>query len=380
MAMLKNIGLVLLSLVAVGLFSEFILFRFLFLPAEIPLLRETDGTQVLKYAPNQNGRWRIHNGVDAPYRINSDGWNSALDSYPLEHPGPENTRVAIIGDSFVEALQVPFDKSLAETLAQKNNTLEVLRFGISGAPLSQYVFMYETEVIHYAPDIVVFVVISNDFFESLEDYGQASAFSHGFRKWRIKPDGTFFDVGPSPYSRGWISLIKRSNLYGYFVTRKQVDLNFLKRHIFGNTQAPLPGRSPSAQSDNQISLASAESEPPNFVQYRLISNVFAREIQRITNSSSHPPHVLVLLNGAMGRDSQACKNPTPTARLKKMSESLRGALSNTESKFFDLDPVFQRAECEKSLQLMVPMDGHWSTEGHLVVADYLYEILPPKAL
>jgi hypothetical protein len=67
---------------------------------------------------------------------------------------PDRTRVAVIGDSYVEAFQVPHYASLAEQLEALlgEDRTEVYRFGISGAPLSQYLYMFETEVAAYNPE------------------------------------------------------------------------------------------------------------------------------------------------------------------------------------------------------------------------------------
>ena len=72
-------------------------------------------------------------------------------------------RVAIIGDSFVEALQVPYDKSVAEQLEKKlGHEFEVYRFGIGGAPMSQYLHMMRQEVLSYKPDVVIVILVEND--------------------------------------------------------------------------------------------------------------------------------------------------------------------------------------------------------------------------
>ena len=109
----KNIVLVAVSLVVLMLLLEFVIFRFIFLPAEIPRLNQSSSGQTLTYAPNQKGVWRIENQVEATYSINRDGWNSAHTSYQKERTDGLQ-RIAIIGDSYIEALQVDYDSSVAE--------------------------------------------------------------------------------------------------------------------------------------------------------------------------------------------------------------------------------------------------------------------------
>ena len=113
----KNIGLVILSLAFLMLLLEFVIFRFILLPAEIPRLNQSSAGETLTYAPNQTGVWRIENQVAAPYSINSDGWNSAHPSYQKDRTD-NIQRIAIIGDSYIEALQLDYDSSVAEKLEQ----------------------------------------------------------------------------------------------------------------------------------------------------------------------------------------------------------------------------------------------------------------------
>ena len=68
----------------------------------------------LIYSPNQQGVYRKGKQIKAKYNINNFGWNS-LRNYSAEKPeGIE--RIAVIGDSFVEAFQVDFDKSFPPLL------------------------------------------------------------------------------------------------------------------------------------------------------------------------------------------------------------------------------------------------------------------------
>lgn len=92
--------------------------------------------------------------IAAPYAINAQCWNSGVGDYALKSK-PGVARIAIVGDSYVEALQVPHDHSMGEHLAAllgKDGPVEVYRFGISGAPLSQYMYVIDREVVRYRPD------------------------------------------------------------------------------------------------------------------------------------------------------------------------------------------------------------------------------------
>jgi lysophospholipase L1-like esterase len=77
-------------------------------------------------------------------------------------------RVALLGDSFVEALQVPFDKTAAQLLERALNEsatapgarprYEVLNFGISNYGVGQYLLVWEAYVRAFDPDYVFIFV------------------------------------------------------------------------------------------------------------------------------------------------------------------------------------------------------------------------------
>jgi len=77
---------------------------------------------------------------------------------------PANTvRVALLGDSFVDGLQVPIDSTWArvaesrlnEARAFGDSTVEVMNFGVSGYGTAQELQTLRFEVRRFAPDIVV---------------------------------------------------------------------------------------------------------------------------------------------------------------------------------------------------------------------------------
>ena len=107
---LKNIALVFVTLVVMAVLFEFVILRFVLRAADLPRL-QADGSAVLKYQPNQTGTYRLQSEIVARYRINQQGWNSGHLEYDIER-SPVLKRICIVGDSYVEALQVDFDKVL----------------------------------------------------------------------------------------------------------------------------------------------------------------------------------------------------------------------------------------------------------------------------
>jgi hypothetical protein len=106
----------------------------------------------------QRGRWHINNY----------GWLSTIDYRPKS----ERTKplIAVVGDSYVEALQVDDDKSFVALLRQAlADSFDVYGFGFSGAPLSGYLHLVRYVDRVFDPDIIVVNLVQNDFDESVRE-------------------------------------------------------------------------------------------------------------------------------------------------------------------------------------------------------------------
>jgi hypothetical protein len=95
-----------------------------------------------------------------PIVTNASGFRD-LDRNPVASPGVR--RVALLGDSFIEAVQVPFDRTAAQVLERTLNEAaapphprwEALNFGISNFGVGQYLLTWERYAKTYHPDVVV---------------------------------------------------------------------------------------------------------------------------------------------------------------------------------------------------------------------------------
>jgi len=110
--------------------------------------------------------------IKAKWRINNHGWSNEID-YDYVPKDSNIIRVAVIGDSYVEALNLDYDKSfIALANHQLKGKYEFYSFGIGGSPLSQYLHFcrYVDELYH--KDAFVFVIANNDIDESLAQFGE----------------------------------------------------------------------------------------------------------------------------------------------------------------------------------------------------------------
>jgi hypothetical protein len=138
-------------------------------------LRAAGYTYPLFYTPDATRGWALRPGVEGWYRkegaayvrINSEGLRDREHSKRK----PEGTvRVAVLGDSYAEALQVAQEKafwSLMEARLQGcaafgGRPVEVINFGVSGYGTAQELFTLRERVWDYSPDIVLLAITTNN--------------------------------------------------------------------------------------------------------------------------------------------------------------------------------------------------------------------------
>lgn len=107
------------------------------------------------------------------FSINSDGWRDQERTLSK----PKGTfRVAIVGDSYIEALQVQQSDMLSEQLEKLLNKkvdkhqYEVMSFGMSGFDAAQSYLTIKHKVMKYSPDLVIYAFLSgNDLRDSVRE-------------------------------------------------------------------------------------------------------------------------------------------------------------------------------------------------------------------
>ncbi len=114
----------------------------------------------------------FRNEGESYIQINSDGFRDR------EHTKvkPENTlRIAVLGDSFAEALQLPMEqrfaavieRELSDCKALAGGKVEVINFGVSGYGTAQELITLQEKVWDYSPDIVLLAFFTgNDIFDN----------------------------------------------------------------------------------------------------------------------------------------------------------------------------------------------------------------------
>jgi len=119
--------------------------------------------------------WKLRPGAEgwfgqeggAHVRINSDGFRDR--EHTVSKPAG-HLRVALLGDSYVEALMVPLEASLGPLLektlsacaGRHSKRVEVIQFGVTGYGTAQQLLMLRSSVWKYEPDIVILLFFAGN--------------------------------------------------------------------------------------------------------------------------------------------------------------------------------------------------------------------------
>ena len=140
--------------------------------------------------PNAEG-WNV-SGSGKYIRINSDGMRDKERSVPKP---PHSFRIAVLGDSATEAIQVALEdtfpsrleRQLAHCPSMQGRTVEVLNFGVAGYGTAQELLMLRGKVRKYQPDLVLLeFYFGNDLSDNLRELDYTKP---GGRPYFVEKDG-----------------------------------------------------------------------------------------------------------------------------------------------------------------------------------------------
>lgn len=139
--------------------------------------------------PGAEGWWRQEG--EAYVKINSDGLR---DRERLKAKPANTFRVAVLGDSMMEALQVPLEQTASAIMEQRlqqcgilaDRKVEVINFGVSSYGTAQELLTLRHKVWDYSPDLVLLTfTTSND----IKDNTPALAQDPDLRAYFVYKDG-----------------------------------------------------------------------------------------------------------------------------------------------------------------------------------------------
>ncbi|MCA3263103.1 MAG: hypothetical protein ING44_14260 [Telmatospirillum sp.] len=323
-----------------------------FLPVRSDMLPEpVDAAQpIFRFAPDRDYVYSLGGDFSNANRgrVNKAGFVNDLE-YAENDP---RRLLAVVGDSFVEALMVPYAETIQGRLQARYPDGRVYSFGASGAPLSQYLIWAEFAARKYKADGLVVVVVGNDFAESLTSFG----IKPGMAQYRADANGTLAldraDYAPKLAKRAWAA---RSALIRYLLLNLQVmdRLTALRRlgepqEFAGFTPVRLP------ESVVRDSLAAIDA--------------FLADLPVRTGLA--PDRIMFVVDGF--RDPQAARAQADTYFAMMRSSFMARAVAAGYSAI-DMDVPFFEAYAQRPQRFDLDSDGHWSGAGHEIAAKSLIE-------
>jgi lysophospholipase L1-like esterase len=131
-----------------------------------PVFYTPDAVRGFALRPGVSGWYRKEG--EAYIRINSEGLR---DREHAKQKPPGTLRIALLGDSFAEALQVPLEDAFWVVLEERlqgcrafneGKRVEVINFGVSGYGTAQELLTLRERAWDYAPDIVLLAMTTNN--------------------------------------------------------------------------------------------------------------------------------------------------------------------------------------------------------------------------
>jgi hypothetical protein len=156
---MKELALVGAALVASLLLAELVL---RLIGVSYPVFIRTDPIRGTAHIEGAKGWYRSEG--ESWVEINRDGLRGP--EVAVEKPAG-TFRIALLGDSYIEAVQVPFDQTVGEVLerrlaALRGSRVEVLNFGVGGYGTTQELLTLQQKVWKYAPDLILLAVTTGN--------------------------------------------------------------------------------------------------------------------------------------------------------------------------------------------------------------------------
>ena len=329
-------------------------------------------------APDSRMRWVRPGEFDNIVQTNSLGFHDSSHSWPKR--GKNDFRIIVLGDSYIEGLQVPlqntFARRLEDNLAEYygDETIEVISLGLSGRGPSQHYRILETFGKRLEPNLIVLAVtVSNDFRDSSPVLNPAP-----YKPiYEISEDGKVeLTRFTTPEKLSIQSILQRSatayaivHLSNKFAAFNEflIDLGLLPRTVVPETETSLPA-------NDEIPVGNAiyvQNAPEPWATAKKITFRMVAEIIRLGEFLTAPTVVFTIpidplielptadLNYA--RETNALDWSLPYRELKKV-------VAKEEAAYVDLIPRFRDRFQIAGERLRFERDGHWTIRGHEIAA------------
>ena len=271
------------------------------------------------------------------HQTNNYGFNTSIN---FQSPSEQSTTpYALIGDSYVEALHVSHSDSTGGILNSETKTT-VYPIGISGSALAQYLAFANFSYKQLGTEKLIFIIIENDFDESLLEYKAAPAYHYFDESNNMKL--VLVSWQPSSIMR----ILQTSSLMQYLINNLQVT------SLLNKPALPV--------SENQVQSDKAKIE----------SSVKAVDLflSSLMDIGIAPKDVLFVVDGDRHSIYKGTGRDTSTYRGHMMDYFIQAA-SASDFETIDLQEPFTEHYGKENQLFNFSFDYHWNELGHRVASD-----------
>ncbi len=344
------IGVILSTILTLGFF-ETLLYYF---PVNEGLRVQpvNEESPIFRFEPNREVQYSKHWNFDISnkVKINNDGFVNNAD-YLKNSKKP---LLSIIGDSYVEALMVPFDKSISGILGSEANDKRVYSFAASGAGLSQHLIWAKYAKKNYRSDAFIFVIIANDFSESLYKYES----SPGFHRFNRK-DNNDWEFVLSTYEPSLSrKILRKSKLAMYAITNLNVHKLFKANLNLGQYD----------KREQYISNFRSDVSSDFWKEAKWATQIYLENIENFAGVNKN--NILFVIDGV--RPHLYDDNQIEMINDSFWVNIRNYFLKETSSRGFevlDMQDKFRENYQHTGKKFEFISDSHWNAHGHSVVAD-----------
>ncbi len=305
--------------------------------------------------PNRTFLWSADWNFSIVNRVRTNNLGFVNDQdYLSDPPSP---LLALIGDSYVEALMVPFRDSVAGRLSTRSTPAErVYSFGTSSSALSNYLAYADDAAKRFHPQAMVFLIIGNDFDESLLKYKNEPGHSY----FTEDAQGSLALHRIDYHSSLWRRIIRASALVRYVTLNTDLLNVVLKwQHL------------PFGRPSNKPAFVGNTGAQANHVRISDAQRAVDTFLASVTTASGLPPdRILFAVDGMRPHIYDAIMSQLAagsyfdTMRQYFMTQARQGGFE-----VLDLQPLFAEHFSQHHHPLEFATDNHWNSLGHEVAEE-----------
>jgi hypothetical protein len=351
---------------------------------------QSDPVTGVKLAANKRGRFVRAGLFDVQIKTNSHGFHDREHTY---EKSVGMKRVVILGDSYMEALQVRFDSSLAallqKQLRNRSVSVETINLGVSAFGTGREYLMLREYGVKYRPDVVLLFFVGNDLINNsfrLEGtpYVPYPLLDRNQKLARDAAGEPRFTPIHDPRSQvASLTNFLKDYSKAYALLRATIERAPRIHELFfrvGIMASPAVAGAPSRGSLGLFEIYKTEESDALRESWMLTENLLL-EIKLLTEKQGARFGVVLVPAPweVYPRIWQSILDRVPTMRqvsldLDKPSRRLTSFLESQGVAYVDLLPGF-RQRIADSPNLFFHPDNHWTAAGHQLATDLVVDVV-----